>query len=203
MHRALLFLNGQPPNLLPKVVSHYDIIVCTDGAYSYLVTCPIEIDYIIGDLDSIEQKPKQGKPFIISTPDQNKTDFEKALLFLINKGISAIDIYGATGYATDHFLGNLSVALHYHQQIFMQFYDDFSRFFFANHTTRLHDVKGKIISILPFPLATAVCLQGFVYPLDNATLKLGDQTSLRNKAAKSEVSITYKRGDLLVFIERQ
>lgn len=202
--QALLFLNGQPPTRFRKNLLQYQIIACTDGAYSsYLTQTPIDIDYIIGDLDSLQKKPEKNKPMIIHAPDQNKTDFEKTLLFLIDKGITHVDIYGATGYACDHFLGNLSVALRYYKRIILSFYDDYSHFFFADTQTHLHNVKGQIISIMPFISAINVTLRGFTYPLKNATLKFGSLTSLRNKAEDNDVSIHFESGDLLVFINHR
>lgn len=201
MQRALLFLNGQPPKQLPKKWEEYALIICTDGAYSsYLAQDIIPIDYIIGDLDSLKLRSKTPHPPTLHTPDQYKTDFEKALLFLISKKIKQVDIYGVSGHATDHFLGNLSVGLHYHKQIDMIFFDDYSHFFFAPPKTQLTHVKDRIISIMPFPEAHGVTLSGFVYPLCNARIKLGALASLRNQAVKDTVDILYKKGVILIFI---
>lgn len=201
MRRALLFLNGQPPACLPQTLNDYTLIVCTDGAYSnYLMQHPISIDYIIGDLDSLNLPPDAPHPSILHTPDQYKTDFEKALLFLMTNDVTHVDIYGVSGHASDHFLGNLSVGLQYHESIKMTFFDDHSHFFFASRHTPLTGVKHKIISIMPFPKAEGITLNGFMYPLENTTLCLGGLISLRNQAVQSDVCITYKTGHILVFI---
>ena len=180
MSRALLFVNGEPPKKLPTHLdlANYQYIACTDGAYhSYLSESAIH------------------------TPDQSKPDFEKALLFLNSKGVTSFSIYGATGRASDHFLGNLSVAMQYHQQFKMVFYDDYCHFFFATHHQIIHHVKHHIISLMPLSTVTHLTISGFKYPIDNQTLSLGGFTSLRNKAIDDTVKISFKNGNLLVFIE--
>lgn len=201
INKALLFVNGEPPSVLPTELAAYRIIACTDGAYhNYLQNSVIIPHYLIGDLDSVQDKPICQQINIIHTPDQNKTDFEKALVFLMTKNIQHIDIYGASGHASDHFLGNLSVALQYKDRLTLTFYDDYNRFFFVSPKTTLTHVKGKTISLIPFGDVIGVTLTGFAYPLVNAHLYFGGQTSLRNYALTDKVEIDFEQGHLLVFI---
>ncbi|TSJ90270.1 thiamine diphosphokinase [Gilliamella apicola] len=205
MSRALLFVNGEPPKKLPTHLdlANYQYIACTDGAYhSYLSESAIVPDFIIGDLDSINPKMTvPDKTQIIHTPDQSKPDFEKALLFLNSKGVTSFSIYGATGRASDHFLGNLSVAMQYHQQFKMVFYDDYCHFFFADHHQIIHHVKNHIISLMPLSTVTNLTITGFEYLLNDKTLVLGGCISLRNKALNDKVEISFKNGCLLIFVQ--
>ena len=50
---------------------------------------------------------------------------------------------------------------------------------------------------------TNLTITGVKYPLSNATLTLRGLTSLRNKAIMDFVEISFKNGDLLVFIENK
>lgn len=203
MSKALLFVNGQPPKILPNHLDNYSYIASTDGAYhSYLSQSSIEPDFIIGDLDSINLKMTvPQKTQIIHAQDQSKTDFEKALLFLNSKGVTSFTIYGASGHASDHFLGNLSIAMQYHQQFEMMFYDDFCHFFFATNPQIIPNVKYHIISLIPLSKVTGLTITGFEYPLHNQTLSLGSFTSLRNKAINETVKISFNAGDLLIFVQ--
>ncbi|QYN41778.1 thiamine diphosphokinase [Gilliamella sp. ESL0443] len=203
MFTALLFVNGEPPKNLPSHLGNYNYIACTDGAYhSYLSKSSIKPDFIIGDLDSINSNMTiPDKTQIIHTPDQSKTDFEKALLFLNSKGVTSFTIYGASGRASDHFLGNLSVAMQYHQQLKMLFYDDYCHFFFATNHQIIRHVKYHIISLMPLSKVTGLTITGFEYPLHNQTLSLGSFTSLRNKAINDTIEISFNAGDLLIFVQ--
>lgn len=200
---ALLFVNGEPPKFYPNDIDSYTYIAATDGAYhNYLSTSSIEPHFIIGDLDSYNPNNTiPSKTKIIHTPDQNKTDFEKAILFLADKGVTKFDIYGASGHASDHFLGNISVAIKYYYQYKMTFYDNYCRFFLAEHEQKIDNVKDHIISLIPFSKVTQLTITGFQYPLINQTLSLEGVVSLRNKATNDSVKISFKKGYLMVFIE--
>lgn len=202
-NKALLFVNGEPPRHYPNDIDSYSYIACTDGAFhSYLFDSQIVPDFIIGDLDSWDKnKPTPKQIQIIHTPDQNKTDFEKAILFLISKGIEEFVVYGASGRSSDHFLGNLSVAMQYYHQYKIIFYDNYCHFFFAQHHQLINNVKNHIISLMPLSKVTNLTITGFEYPLIEQTLMLGGLTSLRNKAIADSVEISFKNGDLVVFIE--
>lgn len=200
---ALLFVNGEPPKFYPNDIDSYTYIAATDGAYhNYLSTSSIEPNFIIGDLDSYNPNNTiPSKTKIIHTPDQNKTDFEKAILFLASKGITKFDIYGACGHASDHFLGNISIAIKYYYQYKMTFYDNYCRFFLAEHEQKIDNVKEHIISLIPFSKVTQLTISGVQYPLINQTLSLEGMVSLRNKAINDLVKISFKEGYLMVFIE--
>jgi thiamine pyrophosphokinase len=200
---ALLFVNGEPPKHLPSDIESYNYVACTDGAYhSYLSTSSIVPDFIIGDLDSINlNMAVPDKTKIIHTPDQSKTDFEKALLFLGSKGVTSFSIYGASGRASDHFLGNLSVAMQYYQQFEMMFYDNYCHFFFANNRQIIQHVKNHIISLIPLSKVTHLTITGFEFPLHDQTLSLGGVASLRNKAITDTVEISFKNGHLLILVQ--
>ncbi|OCG03155.1 thiamine diphosphokinase [Gilliamella sp. wkB112] len=203
INKALLFVNGEPPQCYPTNLESYKYIACTDGAYhNYLANTAIIPNFIIGDLDSWDKdQPINEQIQIIHTPDQSKTDFEKALLFLASKGITEFSIYGATGHASDHFLGNLSVAKHYYHQYKIIFYDNYCHFFYANCHEVINHVKQRIISLLPMPKVTGLTITGFEYPLTEQTLIFGGLTSVRNKAVADQVEIFFKNGDLIVFVE--
>lgn len=132
MEKALLFINGVPPEKLP-VTEEYSLIACSDGAFNYLKekNFPLEkLDFISGDFDSHNGSDDDiYEHKFIFTPDQDKTDFEKSLEIIGQKGYSRIDVYGGSGGEMDHFLGNLTVALRFKNQMGITFYDEFSSYF--------------------------------------------------------------------------
>ncbi len=138
-------------------------------------------------------------------PDQNATDFEKALRYARSRGAVDMDVFWASGGEMDHFLGNLSVASHYATDMQLHFFDEQQCYFFlhnAKQTTNtlclLTGVLGRTISLYPFPEA-CVSSQGLKYPLNALRLTLHQQQSLRNQACSNEVVLRY-RGALWVFV---
>jgi thiamine pyrophosphokinase len=200
---ALLFINGTPPKNLPNTEG-YAIIACTDGAFHYLKekNFPLEkLDFISGDFDShsgIDENIYHEK--FIFTPDQNFTDFQKALDILKNKDVKKVDVYGGSGGEQDHFLGNLHVAFLFKDLMEITFYDEFSSYFFIPKDFEINNVEGKMVSLLPFPKVENLVTDGLNWELKNEDLEITKRIGTRNFATKSTVKISYSDGDLLVFI---
>lgn len=203
MKTALLFINGTPPKNLPNTEG-YVIIACTDGAFHYLKGKNFtldKLDFISGDFDShsgIDENIYHEK--FIFTPDQNFTDFQKALDILKNKDVKKVDVYGGSGGEQDHFLGNLHVAFLFKDLMEITFYDEFSSYFFIPKDFEINNVEGKMVSLLPFPKVENLVTYGLNWELKNEDLEITKRIGTRNFATKSTVKISYSDGDLLVFI---
>ena len=201
--KALLFINGEPPKSFPEL-SDFGLIACTDGAFHYLkqLNFPLEkLDFISGDFDSHSGSDDSvyDDKFIF-TPDQNKTDFHKALEIILQKGYKNIDVLGASGGEQDHFLGNLTVAFSFKEKLNIKFYDEFSEYFFIPKNFVLKNVKGCMISLYPFPIAENVFTKGLNWSLNGESLNITSRIGTRNFAAQEDVSVEYEKGDLLVFV---
>lgn len=204
--KALLFINGEFPNVFPNV-DGYDIIACSDGALNKLIkrNFPLPLlDFIAGDFDShVGEHIGISKEKFIHTPDQSKTDFHKILEILEDKGAKEISIYGASGGEMDHFLGNLTTAHYFKNQLDLNFYDDYAHYFFSKKKQYLTNVKGKMISLYPFPTAQEVYSKGLHWELKGKDLSLIKEISTRNYADEDEVEISFNQGDLIIFVAQQ
>lgn len=202
--KALLFINGEPPKNLPNL-EEFGLISCTDGAFHYLkkMNFPLEkLDFISGDFDSyLSENDIVNQVEIIHTPDQNKTDFHKALEIIQKKGFDVVEVFGASGKEQDHFLGNLNVAYLFKNQLNVRFFDEYSQYFFIPNDFGLEGVLGKMISLVPFPLAENVFTRGLHWELEEEKLSLTERISTRNRAIQDNVEIKYEKGDLILFIE--
>lgn len=216
MKKALLFINGEPPKDFPNL-EDYDLIGCTDGAFHYLKekNFPfVKLDFVSGDFDDerlyevIEEyelflqtlNDYNLKFNIIETPNQNKTDFEKALEIIHKKGFEIVDVYGASGGEQDHFLGNLSVAFFFKDLLDITFFDKFSKYFFIPKKFSISGTKGRMISLYPFPTAENIITKGLVWQLNNESLSMLSRIGTRNFAEEDTVSVNFEKGDLLIFI---
>ena len=203
MKKALLFINGVPPKVLPDIVD-YSLIACSDGAFHYLkkLDFPFEkLDFISGDFDShsgSDDEIYQEK--FIYTPDQNKTDFHKSLEIIQQRGFTNVDIYGGSGGEMDHFLGNLHTAFLFKENLEITFYDEFSKYFFSPTNLVLNDVKNHLVSLIPFPLAENVVTRGLNWELKDENLSLTTRIGSRNFAVSENVEISFTKGDLVVFV---
>ncbi|MEY8759733.1 thiamine diphosphokinase [Chryseobacterium tongliaoense] len=203
--KALLFINGDAPESFPGL-ENYGLIACTDGAFHYLkrLGFPLDkLDFISGDFDSHSGSDEDvyHEKFIL-TLDQDKTDFHKALEIIIEKGFHTVDVLGASGGEQDHFLGNLTVAYSFKDQMNIKFYDAFSEYYFVPKNFVLKGAKNKMISLYPFPTVENLTTKGLNWPLTNGSLSITSRIGTRNFAIDDEVSIEYGSGDLLFFVGR-
>ncbi|XOD68839.1 MAG: thiamine diphosphokinase [Flavobacteriales bacterium AspAUS03] len=199
--KIALFLNGEPPINLPKC-STYEKVFATDGAYHYLKKFKIRPDVISGDFDSADQTTFPEDITVIETPDQNFTDFEKALQIIAQNRFLNVDVWGGSGKKQDHFLGNLSTASKYKQNLSLIFYDKYHIYFFAETQSHLYGTKGKMVSLFPFPKAECVTTKGLKYPLYGEPLEIHRRIGIRNRAVSNTVEILFTSGALVIFVER-
>jgi len=199
---AALFLNGEPPN---ELAMHHAMrlnpffFICTDGAYYYTNALKIIPNVVIGDMDSLSEQPNEIE--VIYIADQETTDFEKALQYLVDNDFQKVAVLGSTGGQNDHFLGNLHAAFKFKEFLEIIFFDQSQYFFLANYKQKLSTNIGKIISLFPFPEAVGITLKGFEYGLDNEDLSIHERVGTRNIAKSENPEISFKLGDLWVFVE--
>lgn len=204
--KVLLFINGEAPEILPNAAD-YKLIACTDGAFHYLkrLGFPLDkLDFISGDFDSHSGSDENiYHEKFIHTPDQDKTDFHKALDLIEEKGFNTVDVFGGSGGEQDHFLGNLTVAYAFKGRLNIKFYDEFSEYYFIPKNFKLGKVKNKMISLYPFPTVENITTKGLNWPLTNGNLSITSRIGTRNFAVEDEVTIEYEKGDLLIFIGKK
>lgn len=197
---CLLFLNGDPiplPSYLLDNIDYYRCIVAGDGAWNVLQSHDIApyINAVMGDGDSLQQRPKH----FVELADQNATDFEKIVLELMSQGIQSVDIYWASGGEMDHFLGNLSVAAKYHQQITVRFYDAQQCYFYLTESCQIQYAYSRLLTVYPFPSAT-VSSQGLRYEMHHYQMDVVTQQSLRNQIISEQLTLAID-GSVFLFLQ--
>lgn len=202
---ALIIANGESCSneLLGQLLEWSPFVVVLDGAINRVLELGIKIDVLLGDFDSknhaVEQIQAQQKIEIVHTPDQNKTDLQKGIEFLIARNFDAVNIIWATGRRADHNLSNITDIVRYKQQINIVLHDDYSKIFQLPKRYQKWYVKDTVLSLMPVGTVSGVTTQGLSYNLQNDVLTLGYRTSSSNSAAQDgQVMIEHTEGDLLM-----
>jgi thiamine pyrophosphokinase len=202
---ALIIANGQSCSfeLMGQLLEWSPVVMVLDGAIHRVLELGIKLDIVLGDFDKTEnwdellanQQPVQ----VVHTPDQNKTDLEKGLDFLIAKGHKAVNILWATGKRADHQINNLSTLAKYKDQITIVMLDDYSRVFnLPNQFTKWYSANQNI-SLIPLGSVYGLTTKGLTYNLENEDLHLGIRTSSSNKTeADGLIEIKFDSGNLLL-----
>ncbi|KAA5821957.1 thiamine diphosphokinase [Algibacter amylolyticus] len=195
--QVCLFLNGESPKSIPDL-KNYNMVCATDGACTFLKANNIVPHFISGDFDSIKTIPDSIE--VIHTPNQDFTDFDKILQILFDRGFSDIHVYGASGQEQDHFLGNLHTALQWKTKLKITFFDNYGFYFLADTKVTLTQCLGKHVSLFPFPEANGIITRGLQYALNDESLFFGGRIGTRNKAIEDTIEISFKTGNMFLFI---
>ena len=179
------------------------LVVVLDSAIERVMHLDIKIDVLLGDFDRDFDpevyKTKQYPLEIVHTPDQNKTDLEKALDYLIERKIPSVNIVWATGKRADHTITNLTNIVRYRDLIKIVILDDHSKIFLLPNKFEKWYTAGTPISLIPIGVVKGIHSQNLVYPLANDTLTIGYRTGSSNAVASDGlVTIEHSEGDLLL-----
>ena len=202
---ALIIANGQSCSfeLMGQLLEWSPVVMVLDGAIHRVLELGIKLDIVLGDFDQTENWDEllanQQPVEVVHTPDQNKTDLEKGLDFLIAKGHKAVNILWATGKRADHHINNLSTLAKYKDQITIVMLDDHSRIFnLPNQFTKWYPANQNI-SLIPLGSVFGLSTKGLTYNLQNEDLHLGQRTSSSNKTeADGLIEIKFDSGNLLL-----
>ncbi|RYF66434.1 MAG: thiamine diphosphokinase [Cytophagaceae bacterium] len=202
---ALLIANGEScdPDLLGQLLEWSPFIVVLDQAIHRVMDMGLKADVLLGDfdrdLDVDAIRTAQYPIEIISTPDQNKTDLEKGIDFLIERGFPAVNIVWATGRRMDHTITNLTNIVRFKSTIKVTLIDDYSVIYPLVGRFEKWYAKGTPISLIPVGTVTGIETEGLLYNLYNESLTIGYRTGSSNEAADDGfVRIITQTGDLLL-----
>jgi len=202
---ALIIANGASCSfeLLGQLLEWSPIVVVLDNAIDRVLQLDIKVDVLLGDFDGDFDpeiyKEKQYPLEIVYTPNQEKTDLEKALDYLVEKGHKAVNIVWATGKRADHTLANITSIVSYRDKIKIVIIDDHSKIFLLPKRFEKWYTANTPISLIPVGKVTGITSQNLFYSLQNDDLILGYRLGNSNHVAQDGiVTITHETGDLLL-----
>lgn len=187
------------------------IIIAADRGVEACDKLGVMPDYVIGDFDSISQ---EGKTFlevyagekVCLNPVKDATDTEAALHLAFDKTKGDIVILGGTGTRLDHVMGNISIlrqGISKNRKVILM--DAYNRMQIVTNHLSIEKAKqfGKYVSIFPLGgKAEGVMLQGFFYPLQDATLEGDSSLGVSNEIVDEKGVISVTTGQLLVIESR-
>lgn len=200
---ALILANGEPPSkrLIQILRKESSLFVCADGGANIADRLKLRPDAIIGDLDSVFastlKRFPQAKHIRIS--DQDSTDLEKAVKWVIDEGYRNISIVGAEGRRLDHTVGNLGVLVKFNERAKITFVSDEGELRYVGKNLEFRADAGTLISLIPLNRCEGVTTTGLQYALSNDMLELGVREGLSNVVVSNPIRISVEKGNLLVF----
>ena len=197
---------ADPPTLHHKIRTEQQrLVICCDGGARHLLHSGIRPDVVIGDMDSIEKSRleayrAQDVKIIQYPEDKDFSDTELALHYAMEQKPKHIFIWGAWGGRIDHTLSNVFLLfLAQEKGIRTCLTDKYCDVFLVDHEAVFNEEQGKTVSLLALtPHVTGVTLKGFLYPLQNGSLRLGESRGLSNIITDATAIISKQSGQLLV-----
>ncbi|RYG73912.1 thiamine diphosphokinase [Lentibacillus lipolyticus] len=201
--------NG-PSDLIPDLRSFTEPVDTWIGADRGALTLAengIRPDYAVGDFDSITSEEKafvqgQADLFRMYPSEKDKTDLEIALDQAYALNPEMIYLFGVTGGRLDHELINV--------QLLFQMMDRGIQGVIMDWQNRLeimspgryevyHDNRYPSISFVPFSdRVEGLTLDGFYYPLTEASVAWGSTLCISNKLISNYGTFSHHKGILLL-----
>ncbi|OYQ45107.1 thiamine diphosphokinase [Flavobacterium cyanobacteriorum] len=202
---ALIIANGAEcsKELMGQLLEWSPLVIVLDSAIERVLELGIKVDVLLGDfdrgLDPEHYREKQYPLEIVYTPDQDKTDLEKAFDYLISRGIPAVNVIWATGKRADHTITNITNIVRYRNTIKVVMLDDHSKIFLLPPKFEKWYPAGTPVSLVPVGSVKGIKTQNLKYPLNDEELHIGYRTGSSNEVLHDGmVIIEYREGDLLM-----
>ncbi|GIP19905.1 MULTISPECIES: thiamine diphosphokinase [Paenibacillus] len=204
--RVLIFTGG---NISPdsiKEIRQDDFIIGADKGALFLVQNGIKPDIAVGDFDSVTAEELElvrqscGEIIVCDPVDKNLTDTELAFDMAIDQQAPEVIMIGAMGSRQDHSLSNIQMMLRGLQhQVVSSIIDEHNYITLTGSSLVVEDRGFTYVSLLPLtPEVTGITLSGFMYPLQDATIKMGQSLGISNRLTGQQGKIQIESGLLLV-----
>ena len=162
-------------------------------------------DVVTGDFDSLtlaerEALASQGVE-IVPTPDQDYTDFDKALRYVRDvRGAKRIQVFAATGGRLDHTYSVLSALIKHGQHGDIRLVDAVGETWYVCGKVTLNgsDLPGRTLSLMAFGTVNGITTTGVRWPLTGESLAPGVRDGTLNEIIADTVTIEVREGNLLV-----
>ncbi|HEX7055989.1 MAG TPA: thiamine diphosphokinase [Bacilli bacterium] len=208
MQRVVIFSGGQLGEWALAEIQEHDLIIGADRGAWFLLEHDIRPDIALGDFDSVNAgqlgiiREKSGQFFACDPVMKDLTDTEMAFdtALKLRPAPSEIVLCGAIGTRFDHTLANVHLLRRAVEQgIPCRICGEKNEIRLIDSRTVIRKSRFTHVSLLPFTLTVAgINLQGFQYPLVDATLQIGQSLGISNMITADEGEITISSGLLLV-----
>ena len=202
---ALIIANGAScsEELMGQLLEWSPLVIVLDSAIERVLELGIKVDVLLGDFDrgfNPEYYLEKQYPLeIVHTPNQEKTDLEKAFDYLIDKGHKAVNVIWATGKRADHTITNITNIVAYRNQLKIVIIDDHSKVFLLPNKYDKWYIANTTLTIIPIGKVSGITTKNLFYPLNNEELTIGYRTGSSNHVTEDGiVSIVHEKGDLLL-----
>ena len=201
--RAVLWLNSNGPSaaIQKTIISEADIIVGVDGGADRAQGAGIQVDLILGDLDSTENSHEGVEK--IQLDNQESSDLSKAIRYLYKEGYDQMDVIGIEGGCEGHQLGIWGSVVEAPDEVTMRLHSSqtVSYRVAPGCVDFLIDIEpGKDFSVFALEPCESVTLKGGRWSIEDEFFSLSTR-GLHNVSESSLLRVSTD-GNLIVVVHR-
>ena len=203
--KALIVTGGDCPSheIIHMLSEHADFVIAADSGLEACLSAQIEPDFVVGDLDSVQQVSlsRVSRDKILQFPeDKDYTDTELAIETARNHGAQDIVLAGGGAGRLDHLLAVR--ALFERKNPVQEWHTAQESAFFVSARHRLHFATPVPVIVSVFPLskgASGMHSRGLKWPLDGLEWDCG-HFGVSNKSVEPEITIIAGQEPILVIL---
>ncbi|MEK3881314.1 thiamine diphosphokinase [Paenibacillus sp. PL2-23] len=210
MKRIVIFAGGALGDWALALLRTGDTLIGADSGALFLLQSGLTPEVAIGDFDSVNDeelrliRERSGTMIQCDPVDKDYTDSEMAFRYALDMKPTELLLLGGIGTRFDHSLANVHLlALADAAGIQASIQDPCNRIRVISSTTVIPAEGFPQTSLLPLSeQAAGITLTGFQYPLQDATLTIGQSLGISNLLCAEEGLIELREGKLLVIQSR-
>lgn|SRR5690625_3271656 len=213
---VVAIMGNGPTDHIPDLQEYLDEVdfwIGVDQGALWLITSGINVDYAVGDFDSVDEKEmqtikEQVKQFERHLAEKDATDLELAIQKVKEMSPQKVYLFGLTGGRLDHEFINTQMLLQLlenENSIEGKIIDRWNQIELKKPGTYgiSKDKCYPYVSLIPFTKhVDNLTLEGFYYPLKNHRLSWGSSLCLSNEIEEEEGIVSFHDGLLLVIKSR-
>lgn len=185
---------------------NYDYIICADGGANHIYNMELIPNYIIGDLDSIDNNiikyyKECNVKFEKFPAKKNETDSEICIYLAQKLKAKKIHLMGALGGRIDHTIANINLLYYIKcKGIVPTIISEKEEMYIAmNEEIIINGEKGNVISVIPINGdAEGVTLNNLEYPLEDYYMKFSVPLGISNVMIDNTCNIKVDKGSLII-----
>jgi thiamine pyrophosphokinase len=208
--KFIILANGElnNPDLLTKRLASRTgaTVIAADGGYLHAENLGLEVNMLIGDLDSVSPEDRsafetQGVTMMSFPEAKDETDLELALTYAFRSGAEDIVLIGTLGGRLDMSIANLLLLTHPQiAPIRVEVWSDHQTAWVIRPPGgELVGEDGDTVSLIPIAGDVfGVSTKNLVYALSDAKLVSGEARGVSNVMTAKAAYVEVERGTLLV-----
>ena len=203
MNEKICYLVGAGERCALPLIGENDLLIAVDGGLSACLAEGKAPCLLVGDLDSLEVAPPPDIPLVRFPVKKDETDTYLAYLEGVKRGYTRFEIYGGLGGRADHTVANLQLLHRIAKEgnTASLVGANARMLAFSDGEVTLETLAGQSLGVFSLSeVSEGVCISGAAYELSDGTLKNDFPLGVSNTALGTSVTVSVKRGVLLLVL---